>query len=339
MNPSELFLAPQLALLFLLLPLAYALERFAARRRERALRASFAERAPRLAATAPPRRSRAARWAGFGAAALAITAAMQPSFGPPERALLPRGSDIALCLDVSRSMLARDLEPSRLAAAQRAIERLCAAGNADRLALIVFAGEARLRAPLSHDLGALAELAREAHPTDIARGGTDLAAALALARRALESANGEAGAVVVLSDGEDPSGAAAAEARALAERGIAVHALGFGSELGAKIALGAGAEQRFLRDASGRDVVTRLDPRGLQELAASGGGSYATADAEGEALLALHERAIAPRAQERFRERTREHRPQRYALPLLAAILLGILVLARPARLRRIPTR
>jgi Ca-activated chloride channel family protein len=331
-NFGDIFLVPECAWLFLLLPLAAWLDRGARRRRAHALREAFAERAERVAPA--PRGERALRGAGHAAVALAITAAMQPTWGPPERESTPRGTDVVICLDVSRSMLARDLEPSRLAAAQRAIAALCAEATADRCALILFAGEALLRAPLTADLEAIAELAREAHPTDVLRGGTDLGAALALAQQTLDAARDSARAVIVLSDGEDPSGAGRAAARSLAERGIAVHALGLGSERGSKIAIGSGAEQSFLRDAQGRDVITRLDPRGLQALAEAGDGSYANGDADGAALVALHRTAIAPRAQERDAAAARERRASRATLPLLAALLLGILLLARPARPR-----
>ncbi|MBK9383449.1 MAG: VWA domain-containing protein [Planctomycetes bacterium] len=332
MNLGELFLAPECAWLFSLLPLAAWLERLAARRRARALREAFDERAERIAEGAAPKGARLRRGAGYAAVALAITAAMQPTFGPPERESTPRGSDVAICLDVSQSMLARDLEPSRLAAAKRAIEALCVEAKADRCALILFAGAAVLRAPLTADLEAIADLAREAHPTDVPRGGTDLGAALALAQQTLEASRENARAVVVLSDGEDPAGSGRAPARALAERGVAVHAVGLGSERGAKIAIGSGAEQSFLRDAQGRDVITRLDPRGLEALAEAGGGRYASGDAEGAALVALHREAIAPHAEERDAAAARERRASRATLPLLAALLLGILLLARPAR-------
>ncbi|MBL8896610.1 MAG: VWA domain-containing protein [Planctomycetes bacterium] len=332
MNLAELFLAPEHALLFLLLPLAAWLERRAARQRARSLHAAFDERAKHFSAEPRPWRRRAKRGAGYLALALAITAAMQPTWGPLESEVPPRGSDLVICLDVSQSMLARDVEPARLTAAQRAIAALCAEATADRLALVLFAGEALLRSPLTGDLAAIAELAQVAHPTDVARGGTDLGAALALAERTLEPSRDAAQAVLVLSDGEDPTGSARAVARALGERGIAVHALGFGSERGGKIVVGVGAEQRYLRDAEGREVITQLDPRGLEALASASGGRYANGDAEGDSIVELHRRAIAPLARERDLAEAREKRAARATLPLLAAVLLGILLCALPAR-------
>ncbi len=198
------------------------------------------------------------------------------------------GMDIVVCLDVSRSMLARDVAPDRLARAQAEIAALAQAAGGDRLGLVLFAGEARLLVPRTQDGASLAEMAALAGPWDVTRGGTDLPAALRAAQEALAGRSGP-GAIVILSDGEDLGGREATTVlQALRADDIAVHALGLGSARGAKIPDGGS----FVRGPDGAEVVSRLDPRTLARVAQATGGTYRSA---GDATLpALYATAIRP---------------------------------------------
>jgi hypothetical protein len=139
--------------------------------------------------------------------------------GPGE----PAGPDVVLCLDVSRSMRARDLEPDRLGTAQREIVALTQQAFGARLGLVVFAGTAQLAVPLTADLESVAVLAVAMDPSSVARGGSDLGAAIDTASAALERSHAVAGSMVVLTDGEDFSGAARAAAERARARGVIVH--------------------------------------------------------------------------------------------------------------------
>lgn len=236
---------------------------------------------------------------------LALVAALGPAWGAAESEV--RGADIVICLDVSRSMLARDAEPDRLSRAKGEIKALAEAAKGDRLGLVAFAGEARAMVPLTEDMTSFSELLDLADPTSVGKGGTDLGAAL---EAALEILGGRQGAVLLFTDGEDLGGRGLAAARLLAERGVAVHCVGLGTELGSKIATEGG----FLRDRSGAEVVSALDASGLRAIAEATGGTFG-----GRApAIPVARRAPSP-----------ERRENRYQWFLGGAVILWLLDLSR----------
>jgi Ca-activated chloride channel family protein len=263
----------------------------------------LAERARgrRLRDVAGPRHARLvpggdrARVSGVVAFALGLALAFAAIAAAPAdaRRADARGVDVVLCLDVSRSMLARDVAPDRLSRAKEEIRRLTERARGDRCALVVFAGEARLLVPLTTDLRSLADLADAADPSSVARGGTDLAAALAVAGEAV--AGDAPAAVVLLTDGEDLAGRGERAAAALRARGVAVHAIGFGTALGGKVPVEDENEPRYVKAKGGGDVVSALDASGLLRLARAGGGTSVDGTLPG-ALASLYETRIAPKA-------------------------------------------
>jgi Ca-activated chloride channel family protein len=308
---SELLLYPEALPLLALVPAVAVLLWLLDRRRARALRRAVGGRTPLLATVRPGRR-RTRRLLFSGALLLALLAAMQPAWGEATRRAERRGSDIVVCLDVSRSMLAGDVAPSRLGRAQEEIRALAERGVGDRFALVAFAGEARLLVPLTRDGASFAGIADLAGPLSVARGGTDLGAALDLSLDALKGG----GVVLLLTDGEDHEGRGLRAARRARERGVTVHCVGYGTALGAKIPVDGG----FLTDRAGNEVVSALDPATLRRLAAAGGGAYADAD-----LAGLYERRVRPAARKAFLSEEKRARENRFQWPLLGAFLLWIL--------------
>jgi len=287
----------------------------------------------------PPARQRGA----LAALALAVGGyAWSGPLGPPETSRAEaRGMDVVACLDLSRSMLADDLAPSRLARAQADLRALAERGAGDRFALVVFAGEAALRVPPTADGASFARMAEEAHPTDLEVGGTDLAVALDLAAATLArmrggdaetgtdsalTARGEESrpaAVLLLTDGEDRGGRGREAAVRLQADGVPVHAVGYGTARGSRIAVPVAGGEDFVRDADGAPVLTRLESDSLRALAAAGGGAYGDAATPG-VLVRLYERELLPRARAVYAHRDEEARGQRYPLPLAVALLLGL---------------
>lgn len=334
--------ATWLALLLPALWLALArLERRAAAQR----RALLGPREARLGAPTPAGRLASARLLFVLGLACGLLALAQPRPRAGAAATPWRGVDLVLALDVSRSMLARDLAPDRLGRAVREIEALAGAATGDRLGLVLFAGEARVRVPLTRDLVAVARVAASARPEDVLRGGTDLAAALeAAGSLAAGGAEGQ-GAVLLLTDGEDHAGQGAAAAARLRDRGIVVHVLGVGSEAGARIPVAReGGGEQYLRDGGGREVLTRRDDASLARVARSGGGAYARLQGEAPLLPALHQREVRPRLQAQHaalgRAATDDVTPWLVLAALLALagdLLLGHAKAARPAAAPRTP--
>jgi Ca-activated chloride channel family protein len=236
---------------------------------------------------------------------LAVVAWMGPAWGAAQDEIT--GGDLVVCLDVSRSMLARDVEPDRLGRAKALVRAMAREAKGDRLGLVAFAGEARVMAPLTEDMASFEEILDLADGTSVGRGGTDLGAALEAALGVLQ---GRPGTVLLFTDGEDLEGKGLAAARLLGERGVTVHCVGLGSELGSKIATGGG----FLRDRSGNDVVSTMDAGGLRAIAEATGGGFG---GEPPAL------SVARRAGRSDRKENR------YQWFLAAAVLLWTADLAR----------
>jgi Ca-activated chloride channel homolog len=257
---------------------------------------------------------------------LALVALLGPAWGAATATAAQRGADVIVCLDVSNSMLARDERPSRLGRAQREIRALAERGRGDRFGLIVFAGDARLAVPLTRDAPTFADLAEQADPTDVARGGTDLGAALDAALVALRGRSGRHETVVLVTDGEDAEGRGLRVAEICRDRGVVVHCVGLGSPQGAKVVVeDEQGRETFLRDRAGRDVVSAMDAAALRRIAETTGGTFVAAAGRAEALVPLYEQRILPTARRAFEDEERRERPQRFQTPLAAALLLWIL--------------
>jgi len=262
--------------------------------------------------------------------ALAALAAMRPVWGEDKRTTDERGPDVVVCLDVSRSMLARDVAPSRLEHAKRAVRALAASAKDGRLALVAFAGEARLVSPLTADMRSFVELADAVDPLTVSRGGTDLGAAIDAARDAL--GDGAAGAVVLVTDGEDLAGAGLRAAQRCRDAGVVVHCVGLGTPLGGKISVEGAAGETFLRDKSGEVIVSSMDPATLSRIAEATGGAFVDASRDERALVDLYEKRVVPTTRRAVETAERRRRESRFQWPLLAAFALWLLDLRLAGR-------
>ncbi len=327
--------APELWPILLAAPLTYAALWIGDRARARRLRAWIGPRSSVLANELSPRRRAVRRLLAALGLLCACLAILQPLGEESEEEIEQRGIDIVVCLDVSRSMWARDQLPNRLAAAQREIDALAATTQGDRLALVVFAGEAQLKVPLTRDTESFRDLVRLADPLDVRRGGTDLGAALEAAMAALGDPSGQHEVVLLLTDGEDLEERGLRAAETLRDRNVVVHGVGFGSARGSKITITDEDGERFLVDASGREVVTALDPASLRRIAESTGGEYVNATAVTRPLAALYEKRLRPMAQKTYDAERQRERRSLFQLPLLAAILIWIGELSITDRRRR----
>ncbi len=263
-------------------------------------------------------------------ALLGLVCWMDPRFGEESLPIGRLGLDLVFCLDTSRSMLAADVEPDRLSRAKsdiRAVLPLLAGG--DRAGLVVFAGEARLWIPLTHDIPSFGRLLDEVDTSVVPVGGTDLGKALKKARELAQPDEAATTVFVLLTDGEDLGGKGKEEARAISEDKICVHAVGYGSVLGSKITLSKGGEQSFLRGKDGQDVVSKLDSEGLREMCGVAGGEFVRADAMALPLRQLYEKRIVPMQKRTFeagQETAKQARYQWALLPMLVLLLYEMAV-------------
>lgn len=212
-----------------------------------------------------------------------VMALARPQMGRGQQAIKSEGIELMIAIDVSNSMLAEDIKPSRLAFAKSEIMRLLDLLSGDKVGLIAFAGSATLVSPLTTDKAALKMFVESLSPLSVENQGTDFAKAIAEARAAFERGGVDpdegvtvSRVVLVASDGEDQEKGALEEARKAAQQGIRIFSIAFGTERGAPIPLRD--ERGFLRgykkDDSGKEIVTQVKGTALRELAAAGKGSF-----------------------------------------------------------------
>lgn len=260
---------------------------------------------------------------------LLLLAWMEPRLGDERVQIERRGLDLVFCLDTSRSMLARDVEPNRLERAKLDITSvLPQLKGGDRAGLVVFAGEAKPIAPLTHDLDSFRWLLRQVDTDSVRKGGSDLATALRAGLERIEPNDARTSVIILLTDGEDLGGAGREAARAAAEKGVIVHAVGYGSTRGSKIPVQEEGQEKFLASGKGDEVVSAMDADGLRALAAATGGEFLRADAVPLPLVELKEKRLdllAKRAYEAGEETQQKTRFQWVLLPAML-LLLGELL-------------
>ena len=305
-----------------LLPLVVALFWWSEQRRKTAIGRIVA---PKLRALLAGNTSPVRRWfrsaCVVGALGLLIIALAAPRLGYDTLEVPHRGRDVIIAVDVSRSMLAEDVVPTRLDRAKLFAEDLVGELQGDRIGLVAFAGSSFLQAPLTLDHGAVLTALDELDTTVIPKGGTNLAAAIGTAEDAFGKAEGFSRAVVVISDGEELSADGVAAAKQAAAQGVRIFTVGVGSPEGSEIPDGSG---EFIRDpGTGKIVNSKLDESRMREIAEATGGFYTRLDENAASLIAAD--GIG-KMQEADITASSSRRPiERYQWPLGAAI--GLLVL------------
>ena len=301
-----------------LLPLGAALFWWAEQRR-RALIGKIV--APKLRAVLAGNTSAPRRWfraaCVLGALGLLSITLAGPRLGYDTLEVPHKGRDVIIAMDVSRSMLATDVSPTRLQRAKLLAEDLISELEGDRLGLVAFAGSAFLQAPLTLDHGAVLAAIDELDTDLIPKGGTNLAAAIRTCEEAFGKAEGFSRAIIIISDGEELDADGLTAAKQAAAGGIRIFTVGVGSEEGSEIPLGPG---EFVRDPAGKVVQSRLDAARMREIAESTGGFYVPLDDNAARQLASD--GIS-QMQEVEMSASASRRPiERYQWPLAGAIAL-----------------
>ncbi len=284
----------------------------------------------------PWRATRAVLW--VLALAFALVALAGPQLGTRTRILHKRGIDIVVALDFSKSMLARDVRPSRIERAKAELTRLMGELDGDRVGIVAFAGES-IEFPMTTDYRALSLFFRDLGPYDMPVGGTAVARALVAAKRLMERADQHSRAepdeqqrsrvVILMTDGEDHEGDPLAAARELEEAGIRVITVGIGSRTGEPIPTYApdGTWTGYLRDENDQVVTTALTEENeeqLRQIAEITHGRYFAAG-RGQVGVDRIRAELAQMQQHENEARRVTIHEARYALALLPAFLLLVL--------------
>ena len=200
----------------------------------------------------------------------------RPQFGAKKETVTTRGVEVVVALDISNSMLADDITPNRLEKAKRLISRIINKSSENKVALIVFAGDAFVQLPITNDFISAKMFLESITPRLIERQGTDIASAINLATKSFTPNEKVGKAIVIITDGENHEGGAEEAARLAAEKGMNVFVLGIGTEKGGRIPLSG--KNDFLRDSDGYVVVTKLNEEMARSIAEAGKGVYITVD-------------------------------------------------------------
>ena len=283
------FANPDFLYLFFLLPVLVAVFLYYNHRRRQNIR-KYGDPAllQELMPTVSKYRPDVKFWLTFSALALTIFMLARPQFGSKMETVKRSGVEAVIALDISNSMLAEDVTPSRLEKAKKLISRLVDTFNNDKVGMIVFAGEAFTQLPITSDYVSAKMFLESINPSLITTQGTDIGAAIRLAMKSFTPNDGVGRAFVVITDGENHEGGAIEAAKEAAEKNMQVFILGIGSPDGSPIPEERGSNH-FRKDKDGNVIVTRLNEQMCQEIAKAGNGMYIRVDNSNSAEKILNE--------------------------------------------------
>jgi Ca-activated chloride channel family protein len=221
---------------------------------------------------------------------LLVISAAGPQYGMNKQTVKRTGVDLMIALDISNSMLAQDVKPSRIDRAKLAIISLLPKLKGDRIGLVIFAGSSALQLPLTADYGAAQMLTEAVNVNLINTQGTNIGSAISRCVQAFQLSGSKGSkSIIVISDGEDHEEEALEEAKKAAEAGIRVFTMGIGSPTGVPIPKFVnGNFMGYRTDKNGSTVVTKLNEKALIELADAGKGKYIQGNNTSSALNSLY---------------------------------------------------
>ena len=223
-------------------------------------------------------------WLLQAALALIIVMLARPQFGTRISHEKRQGIETLIAMDISNSMLAEDVTPSRLDRCKMMVENLVDNFTDDKIGLIVFAGDAFIQLPITSDYVSAKMFLADIQPSMIRTQGTDIALAIRKAQNSFTQEENIGKAIIVITDGEDHEGGAVEAAKEARKKGMRVYVLGVGSDGGSPIPDGNGG---YMKDRSGNTVMTRLNQDMCRQIAQAGGGAYIHVDNNSDAQRQL----------------------------------------------------
>lgn len=320
--------------LLIILPALFAFFWWAWRERQR-LMAQFiqARLLPGLISGVSPARQKVRLGLIVAAFVLLILALARPQWGAAWEQVQQKGLDIVVAIDTSKSMLAEDIAPNRLARAKLAALDLMRLARADRLGLVAFAGGAFLQCPLTIDDNAFRQSVETLDVNIIPQGGTAIAEAINTALTAFKEGDNFK-VLVLFTDGEDNDENALAAAQTAAKEGMKIFTIGIGTADGELLRIkDAKGRTDYIRDDQGNVVKSRLNEALLQQIAGAADGAYYRL-AGAKTIEDLYERFLAPLPKSEGQEKLIKRLHDRYHWPLAAAIVLLTIEFLLPERRR-----
>lgn len=214
-------------------------------------------------------------WLMIAALALLIVMLARPQMGTKISQEKRRGIEVIISLDISNSMRAEDVVPSRLDKSKMLVENMVDNFTNDKVGLVVFAGDAFIQLPITSDYVSAKMFLQNTDPSLIATQGTDLAGAIELSSKSFTQQDKVGRAILIITDGEDHEGGAIEAAEKARKNGIRVFVLGVGSTKGSPVPDGNGG---YMKDNSGQEVISALNEEMCKQVAQAGGGAYIHVD-------------------------------------------------------------
>jgi Ca-activated chloride channel family protein len=211
-------------------------------------------------------------WVLLGALALLIVMLARPQLGTKISHEKRVGIETIIAIDISNSMLAEDVIPSRLDRSKMMVENLVDHFTNDKIGLIVFAGDAFVQLPITSDYVSAKMFLSSIDPSMMASQGTDIARAIDMATHSFTQEEGIGKAIIVITDGEDHEGGAIQAAESAKDKDMRVYVLGVGSVNGAPIPVSGTGD--YMKDRSGNTVMSALNEEMCKQVAQAGGGAY-----------------------------------------------------------------
>ena len=265
----------------------------------------------------------------------------RPQYGFEYREIKRKGIDLVFAFDTSQSMLAEDVVPNRLERARIAVTDFIDRLEGDRVALIPFAGKAFSLCPLTLDYAAFQQSLDALDTSIIPHMGTDIATAVAEANRLFDEEKDSHRLLILITDGEDLQGEVSAALSEANKKNMTIHTVGVGSPEGARIPMLRNGYRDFVRDRSGKPVVTSIDEPTLQKIASETGGIYVPLGKSGQGLNQIYSRKLSLVPRQEMDQQLDRVPIERFEWPLIIAIgllLLEFLISERRKRVAWIDT-
>jgi len=309
--------------LLFLLPFIFLLFLWRKKRKENLLK-QFAnlKLIPKLTPFSSPKKSRLKGVFILVAVLFIVLALAQPQWGEEKKTIQRKGVDIVFVLDTSLSMLSEDLKPNRIDKARLEIRNFIKKLKGDRIALVAFAGSAFLQSPLTIDYSAFYLFLDAVKVGYIPDPGSSLANAINTAIRAFPKEKGKYKVIILFSDGEEHQGGLNSVIDKAKEEGVRIYTIGVGTRKGAPIPLRAGKNSvsGFKKNRLGQVVVSKLNDKGLEELAKATEGLYFPSTA-GQKEIDLIYSDIQSVGKKTFKEREITQKEDHFQFFLLIAFL------------------
>ena len=259
-----------------------------------------------------------------------------PQYGAKLKKFKRKSVDVFIAFDVSQSMMAEDISPSRLDRARRFAQNLVQGLRSERLGLIFFAGNAYLQSPITTDYNAINLALRSADPNSILNQGTSIADAIQLAQESFEGNDKSHKALIVITDGENHEEGAINNAESARQDGIFIYTIGVGTPQGSFIPVRENNGQGgYKRDKSGEPVNSRLNEDLLKEVAQAGDGAYFNLSVGSDKVLEVLKERIDSMEKRTLEQRTFEEYESSFQWFVGIAILLLLLEFLLPYRKKK----